>query len=360
MSYWLYIYIWVMMILFFVKKIGNENLAKSIYWLGVGVVLIIFIGFRKGVGTDYWGYVEYFDLMKYGWLDGFLEPGYVLLMRISLMIFGDSEVGALLLSAIVSYVAILYAIQKYSTDVFLSFLVLFGLGFIFISVNQVRQFIAVTIVILSFSDIWNRRIALFFLKICFAGLIHYSAFIVLPLYLLIFRPVPLVFFWVLGVLAFMINYIDAFQAYIMHPLLIWSTPDVYSGYMYERLVTRSIGVRSGLGVMISGFIGIGILLFLRHRYEGLSDKVRILFNIALIGQFFLLATADLWAVSRIAYYFIIAWVLLAPHLFEELRKAYNGLIIQYIAIMYWVVLYIQRVFFLEDGRAALEYSSYLF
>jgi len=184
-QYWPYIlFIFVVWLLSFLNKI---NTTKVIPFCICGLFFMLAI-LRIDTGADYPTYVEMHDRIAIhgnsSELFAVTEPLYFLLIRFGAL-FSDDPWVMFALTALVIYTFLFLAVKDLSPDPSLSLLLYVLTTYYFISLNQVRQSISLTIFLFSLKylvkkpNVWKY----YFISIIALGF-HYSAivtFIVYPL-----------------------------------------------------------------------------------------------------------------------------------------------------------------------------------
>lgn len=145
--------------------------------------LICFIGMRYRTGSDWQVYLKAFEKMPIIGNYNSWEPGFYWLMR-----FIYDTIGSYYFVQFLGTLFLFYAINRfysrYSVHPIFSITLFVCLFFLSILMAQVRQGIALAIVILGAPFIFKRKIIEFSLVICLASLFHISALMAFPLYFL--------------------------------------------------------------------------------------------------------------------------------------------------------------------------------
>lgn len=158
--------------------------SKKRYFYGLSLAIPLLIGgFRYGVGTDYFNYINIFNshLQNAFNINDSTEIGYVLLEQFA-SLFDNSTRVLFIITTFLSLIFFYAALVRFKSHhpglvVFLYLTTLFPM-----SLNAVRQGIAVSIVTLALSYAKDRRFIPFLLWTLFAGLFHISALLVIPFY----------------------------------------------------------------------------------------------------------------------------------------------------------------------------------
>jgi hypothetical protein len=150
---------------------------------------LIFIGLRYNTGYDYTNYIRYFentefskDMFKvYLVNSGHAEPGYILLNALVKLFTNNYYVLQFSVTLFVCMVVYRYVI-KYSEYPIVSFSLFIIFNFSSILMGQIRQSIAMAILLISIKYIFEKKLFRFILIIIAASMFHISAIIFLPIY----------------------------------------------------------------------------------------------------------------------------------------------------------------------------------
>lgn len=165
---------------------GYHQKNKIMQWASL-LPTILLASARFGVGTDYNTYVSLFNqfsalsLGEYIQESSTAEPGFYLLIQISNFITGDSYL-MFSLAAIITSVFFYLGLRRYDVKhpalvYFLYLTILFPM-----TLNVMRQGIAISICFYAFSFIMERNFKKYLIWILIASLFHISALLLLPVY----------------------------------------------------------------------------------------------------------------------------------------------------------------------------------
>lgn len=158
------------------------NLAALYSFLTI--FLIVMAGTRT-IGFDYSNYLYLYDVITLdNYLENTVEIGYAFLTQISRNL-NLSFHTFLLFIALLGVGWKMHFIFKWSQNWFLSLTYYFAIGFTINEMGQIRHGLAIAIILLAFSDLFDKNYKKFFFKTFFAFLIHASALIVFPVYFLL-------------------------------------------------------------------------------------------------------------------------------------------------------------------------------
>lgn len=149
--------------------------------------LVAFSGFRYGVGTDYWTYVEFIDDIRKG-SETYMEPGFELIAFLL-----DSPRLVFLVSSLLTITSFGLYFYFFSPYVGISVGLFFLLPIFFVaSFNGVRQFIAVGFFLVALKAISNRNILVYIFLLIMGALFHKSALLLFPLYYVLSKKLNVV------------------------------------------------------------------------------------------------------------------------------------------------------------------------
>lgn len=153
----------------------------SIILFSLAVFPLWFItAFRYDVGTDYfYTYVKYFEHTSYGWKPYEHEILFQLLNN-ALVSLNLNYVWLFAISGTLILCFLFYYIFKFSPKPLYSIAIFFCSSFFFNSLNNVRQYIAIAIAIIGFSQ---KKTLKAFVIILIASLFHLTAIVYIPLYI---------------------------------------------------------------------------------------------------------------------------------------------------------------------------------
>lgn len=164
--------------------------TKKVWYIIVGIYLILLAGFRNGVGGDTQLYMSAFDDVPSSWrelnefisdelLDSGYMPGWSILVFLCKRWF-DSFYAVQLIQALIVNIGILYLFRQYTTHIFLCTL-LYGVSYVFFLFNMEVMREAISVVLCGIGmhnylrgDKWK-----FYVLVGISILFHISALIVL-------------------------------------------------------------------------------------------------------------------------------------------------------------------------------------
>ncbi|MFW5793717.1 MAG: EpsG family protein [Bacteroidota bacterium] len=165
-----------------IMKDRDDNASKIIFF-SLGFVLILIAGMQpEGITKDY---IEY--LKGYTSITDFrstrLEPTFVLIVKFVKATF-NNPVFLFLIYAAIGVTLKFIAIKRLTSFYILSSLIYLSYFFILHEMTQIRAGIASGFLLLAIKPLYNRNLLQYLALVILASLFHYSAIILLPLWLL--------------------------------------------------------------------------------------------------------------------------------------------------------------------------------
>jgi hypothetical protein len=177
----IYILLISTLILFsFLEVCGLKKQQALQIFAGLSTVLILFAGLRYHTGSDWSTYIRFFNSASN---TVHFESGYYILNRMFKWIFNDYYVMQFAITAFVGIVFFKFII-RHSPYPIVTLTLFVALFFSDILMAQVRQSIALAIVVLSTKYIFKRKMIPFLCVIAIASSFHISAIVATPLYFL--------------------------------------------------------------------------------------------------------------------------------------------------------------------------------
>lgn len=308
--------------------------------------LFFISGFRNwNIGNDTKNYINVFVAITSNLdLSSHMEKGYLLFNK-ALSLFTDNPQSILLVTSFLILGIILYFIYKYSKFIFLSTLLFVILQFA-ITLNIVRQYMALIIVLLGFKFVIKRQFIPFFLFCLLATTFHTSAIVAIVFYFIYPLNIKIKNIIVILVLTFLIFIFIA-------PFLdkIFQILGRYQSYIGSRLLGEEIKLAS----IMKTFVNFGVFLFCFISYFFISKHENFNENFILRPQFLLICSLLALCVQfisirgtvleRIAFYFSFFNIVSLPafiNCYSKNIKFLIGFIIVAFFIIYASIIFIYR------------------
>ena len=336
---------------------GKDQLSvqRQIHFgLAFALLISLVIGLRHNVGTDYRTYVEYFERFASGTRTPNVEWGYALLNRAVAWVGGATWL-VFLVSALATNVIVLRNLMKRSPYLWLSVLILFGIGFFFRQTNQVRQMVALALVFQASYYIGLQKFLYFTFFVVLAGAFHTTAYLFFPFYWISRWYWPR---WLLIVLLLisMVAFVTPLGTFLVGRLLYAMTPATYSHYVH-RVLTNTGYVDSGLRILGESGLVLVLLALLRGT-KSYAGQQRVCYNLAIFGFIGQALFAPFWALHRIPVYFLFFQSLFFPQLLDRNFSKQDRLIVGCLIAVYFLFF---AVYGVSRGTHGINpYSSVLF
>lgn len=215
------IYFWLLVILLILAFLGskvkgttyenfdifNETKITPFHWIGLLVISVV-VGFRYQVGTDWLGYMEWYEYFKVVPLESLnklnFEPGFLYLNYFLANLKLDYTIMFFLV-AFISWFFLFKGIAAKILPLFIFFI--FVDEYFFWSMNGIRQFVSISVFVYSVRFIHARNFKLYVFYIVLAALFHTSALILFILYFIPWDRVykPKIWFVLFTVSLFLAN-----------------------------------------------------------------------------------------------------------------------------------------------------------
>lgn len=169
-----------------------SNIKKILLILGIVFPPILISTIRYGIGTDYFEYMHYYDIIRKNMSISFIweffsrEPLYVIFTYLGHLLSGAIGINFIFACLYIFFMfqAIVYFKDKISISLALFILYL---SQYLMSFNILRQMIAVAIVCFAFRYAFEKKIVKYIFWVIVAGMFHKTAYVMILLYLLNFK-----------------------------------------------------------------------------------------------------------------------------------------------------------------------------
>ena len=192
----------IILVLVLVFALLDRKSKNDFFKVFIFIILSLFSGLRFNVGIDYESYVSIFDEREGSFVH---EPGSVLLFELLREIGATAQLYFLIM-AIVTQLFVYKILIKNKNEFWLCVIVYYCVSLFYMaSFNSVRNCAAITMTLWSLKYVENKEFLKFSLIILFITIaIHFSAFVFLPLYLIINKSFskPVVLFFLLMLIIF--------------------------------------------------------------------------------------------------------------------------------------------------------------
>lgn len=314
MSYYFFTVFTVIFFAFLEKKVENKIYKKFFFFLLV-LMLILISGCRvdNALYSDEWNYRHSFtniSQLSFQKLDLSLtsEPAFTLLNWILSRFTNDPQIFIFVCSAVINAIFVNF-LHKYSKNFIFSIFIYICSGFFFTSMNIIRQYIAMAIIILGFEHLKNKKIIKYTLYVFIAFLFHKSAIM------------ALIFYFILNSTFILKHKIISFIFIVLILLNFNNLLNIFENSFYSDYVNEFSDSGYGVGIIRILFWSI-MYLFILWKSEYLQRKFNIdeIFIKTIFLSFSILLISSQYVyVARLDYFQICSIIMIPfmPHIFKQ-------------------------------------------
>lgn len=296
-------------------------------------------GFRYGVGTDFYGYIEYFEKIKSGQTLE-LEKGFIYLnLMIAKLNLGNQVV--FLIISILTMLFFYLGLKYFTKNILISkplFYLIFLIFTYFSSLNGIRQVLATSILFFATKYIIERKLLKFSIWVLVAMQFHFSSIIFFPVYffaVIDFKKFHLYLILFGSYLISETNILNKILEFIVSNLTFIDIGGYITNYLFSSYNSREVSY--GL-VFYTNIIVILIFIFFKNRLVK-SDQNLLLFNFFYIYIIIGILSLETPFLTRLTYLFSIYMALAIPN-FIKLFDKKSSKIIEYFLITMYSLLYL--------------------
>lgn len=306
------------------------------------VLLTIISGIRYGVGTDFFNYNEYYELISSGYNIN-VEPGFVLISSVLSKLGFNSQAMFFALSAL-TMVFFYHGIKYYINSDYAYKPVLYIIFIIFpyfSSFNVVRQVLAASIILYASKYIIEKKLTKFSIWVLFAMLFHFSSIIFLGLYFIAkrdFKRTTLLSVLLISFVAVKLDFIMIILKFIINHLSFLDFGGYIQNYINSSYNTRELS----FGAVF--FIHVTILVMFILLKDKLIKNERSLlsFNFFYLYILFYILSMGAPVLTRFNYYFSI-YMAISISKFGLMFDGRSRKIVEYVVTVLYLLLFMYIV-----------------
>jgi hypothetical protein len=302
----LFLYLVVMFACIGLINWSNQNNTKlGIY--AAYLILIVVSVIRYDIGNDYQAYTEMIRFLAYKLesniplgVDG-KEP----LITVLTYVFRDATYPYLWVLGIHFIISLFFLYMAFEDNDchLMGIMIFFISGLLFIYWDQVRQGVAISIIIYAIKCIKENNFYKYVLFVVLAAMAHYSAFLLLPFYFANkIRPRKFIYIAVILVLA-LSNAATNFFVYLFENVITlvpyWETKE--TSYSYVQITSFGYKLR----IFFYGLVWSTIIFYL-------PNKERVLSNFIFVGAVIFIMASGALNIMRISFYLIFTMMISIP------------------------------------------------
>ena len=357
-------YLLVFAIVFFVQICaGNvkKPVLKKCLILFSFLILLLLMGLRFEVGTDYVGHVRTYESFVGKSFTEIWSSGGDVGSR--LIIGGLASIGGDVKMIFWIYGLLtlipLYKINKNSNFRYLAYSTLvFNLTVLPVCLNIMRQGTAMAFILLAFDYVrHDKKIGKVLMCAVFAVLLHTSALLMIPFILCYYfsRKYNKKYY------KFAIALIALISVSFLTFLKDFFVEIGFSDYNYQLVITKDMGLSSGAILYNVIFYSMLVfIIFLHRKFGEKNNRIEVLNMTTMIvgGSVFELIGSVTKYLSRISHYFSILQVLLMPELLQGIKRKDARVFAKIICITVLIGLFIFRCY-VQGYYEIIPYQSWL-
>lgn len=344
-------YLFIIFLSFFFSFDNRKKNERLIIFCLVFVLFFISI-IRFNVGADYQTYIEMFEYINYNLtlkdLLSHTEPLFFLLNKI-ISYFTSNSYYLFFFTSLIIYTLLFKSIQRLSINGSLSVFLFIVTTYYFISLNQIRQSIALMIFLYSLSDLISGNNKKFILLNLIGFLFHYSAivtFLALLLKKINFKKI--VYFSILIISILLSSKIDKL---LSDRLTIIDS--FYSNYLSNDHFTEKNNVAILKQIIPNIIIILSIIVVKKF-----NNKDLIIFNLYFFSVVYLNVFFGKNIFIRPVFYFDIILIFYLPIFINTLfSDRYQRLISQVFFSIYFIILTFAGIF-VGGGQGVVPFNYY--
>lgn len=288
---------------------SRQNVINVACLAGIFVVLTAVSVFRVNTGNDYNGYINKFHDAFYN-IHVVTEPGFNIITKLCYW-FTGSEAYLLVFAvfAIATVFIFLLAMYKDSKEFFMTFFLFMAFGYYFQSLNTVRYYLALALVLYSMGFVMDRKYVRFIIIVLIATCFHKTAIVAIPIFILARLEYKR---WMYGIIALAGISGLIFKSQYMKLFL-----KIYPTYVNEKE-----NLMSGSATLINVLrtMAVLILAILLYRKCVVNKENNFYFNLNFFALILYSCFSFVPYLSRIGYYLTISQIYFIPNLLMSVSK----------------------------------------
>lgn len=308
--------IYILMVLISLMFAYLYELKKKRYFAIFSVVPVVIVsGFRYDVGTDYmFRYLPDFKYMLEGGEVSNLEWGFKIIVQI-IQLFTTNFQVLLVCCAVLIYGLIYYNIYKYSNHIYLSILIFYIGIFFFDSLNVMRQYMAVTLLVCAYMNLLQDKIKKYFLYMLLAMIFHTMSIV----FVIVFIPYVLrKNIKKLAILLVIPLAVMPVCKQLLQILLVNTKYHVYFTEGFEQFVTGDLQI---VMLGLNAIILIVYMYIISQRKELLKNKEIVMYLfMQIVSTYICVYTGVLYIVFRFIYLFSVFQIWSIPLMLDNVES----------------------------------------
>lgn len=294
---------------------GGMSRQQAVNFLMAAAVFTLLAGVsacRIAVGNDYWVYRFQFNLIMQGRHVSY-EWGFNLVVWLIQSLFGyDRYLPVFAVFSIATAYFMVKALYDQAEWFAASLFLLMTGGYYFSSLNSVRYYFVLAIVMYATKYVLRKEYGKFLLWICFAACFHKSVLVVIPVYIgaawLAEKKIPRIFYVLVGVfVASLLLFPGVYRR------IIFFFYPFYENSAFDQIDVSVTNIAKCMGVLVLA------LLYYKSAVKG--NKTGSFYFLLNLGGLIIYTFANfIPEISRIGYYLIVSQVFSIPYLLIRIEN----------------------------------------
>jgi hypothetical protein len=316
----------------FAEVCGLKKRYSKLFLVFLTIITILFIGLRYKTGGDWAGYIRIFESIHQNKTTT-VEQGYVWLNRIIYYTFGNYFVLQFIATAFVCIVTYSF-IKRYSEYPLFTFYIFLLSFFDTLFMSQIRQSLAVGIILLSTKFILNRKLFVFIFCIYIASLFHVSAVCAIPLYFLnrkINKTILVSLIFVSMLPMFFPKILFTVGEFLVSFLPISNRlARITKSYLAHSFFSQRGGINSGLYFIALFLLAVLIIILIKIK----NEKMYFFLNAMVVYISIHNMATGMMILSRLECYYLVYGIIIYNYLFSLINfRKLHELFVLYLSIV---------------------------
>lgn len=335
-------------------KNRNDKIKKNRYFiLSLLPFALLFVFRGLSVGKDYKTYADAYLSLIDGTLDArqseWLSPGFKLVCIFLSFFFHKNFYAVFAIINILTLFLLYKSLLDNSENPPLSLFILFCFCIPFQIFNQFRQMLALSITFFSLTFVKKRKFFPFLITILIAGMIHTSAFVILPIYFLFNLKLDrkkIIVFLIFAAIGFV--FFDFFKSILAN---------TYYGRIYFGS-SFDVTEKSSIYNLIVRLIMFGGSYFYYKNVVKFKPDANILYWAVFICTLLQLLVVKSYILARLTTYFYIYYILLIPLVLNQFLVAKRRKNVLFVLFVCGMILYQFVYYNSSSGAIRAGYNIY--
>ncbi|MCW6677783.1 EpsG family protein [Anaerococcus sp. NML200574] len=312
---------------------GRSNIKYAIF---IGIFFMLICGLRAdSVGNDTIKYVELYKDINYSASNIFFnrfEPGFIYLNKALGKLSINPQI-IIIMSSIIIWTGIIIFISNNSKNPAMSYFFIVTFGYMAFFMSGIRESIAISICLIGFEYVKEKRKILFFLSILLASTFHISAFV----FLIAYPVFNLKLNVYVKLLMIIVSIIFMKQFDIIMLYAIEHIPK-YASYLTTEYNDGIIRIATVINLLIISIIYIASSYYYRYQF-GNENIYSGYLNLIFIGIPLLIVSLSFNLLDRFSNYFNIFIIIVIPNIICN-RANVNHKLISFISMVCFLIYFI--------------------